>query len=135
MKKFPESTPGYLLPTTPFFFLKSANLQVLEFKEQNLIESISVTSLNISRVNREIYIGMNNKLAVIFIDNYSLLRQKTFEGIGNIIHIELTYNHKHLVLFGSLGKMLCINNSTLEVAFSAGSPFDKVISSCRVIGE
>lgn len=100
-KKFPANTPGFLLPSYPYLLLMGANMQAMEFRENDIVNKITVTAVGSSSKNEEMYIGMQNKLAVLALDNFSLLRQKTYDLFKAITHIEPNSNHKFLLIVGS----------------------------------
>lgn len=100
-KKFPSNTPAFLLPSYPFVLLMGSYMEAQEFRENNVVSIISVTAVALSPKNQEVFIGMQNKLAVLALDNYSLIRQKTYDHFKQILRIELNHNHKYLLLVGS----------------------------------
>lgn len=97
-RKFSDNTPGFLLPSSPYLMLMGSCMEVLEFRENNVMQKVNVTASNTSTKNQELYIGMANKLAVLSLDNFSLLRQKNFEDLRVINKIEFSQNHKYLIL-------------------------------------
>lgn len=100
-KKFPSNTPAFLLPTYPYIMLMGSYMEAIEFRENNVISKISITAAMLSSKNEELYVAMQNKLAVLALDNFSLLRQKTYDNFKTIIMIELNQNHKYLLIIGS----------------------------------
>lgn len=101
VKKWPSHTPAHLLPSYPIMMLMGSALDVFEFRENNVVSVISVTAGSLSTKNEEIYVGIQNKLAVIASDNFSLLRQKIYDDFKQITRIEPSQNHKYLLLIGS----------------------------------
>lgn len=100
-KKFPSNTPAFLLPSYPVVMLMGSSMEAMEFRENNVVSIISVTAASLSSKNEELFIGMQNKLAVLALDNFSLLRQKTYDVFKEISRIELSHNHKYLLLVGT----------------------------------
>lgn len=83
----------------------ASKIDVLEFRENNIIKRIEVSSVAVSVKNNEVYLAMQNKLAVMALDNFSLIRQKIFDRVKVINKIEFNHNHKHLYLMSQ--NMVC----------------------------
>lgn len=97
-KKYPENTPGFLLPSSPYLMLMGSCMEVFEFRENNVMQKVTIIAVSTSRKNEEIYLGMLNKLAVLSLDSFSLLRQKNYDNLKIISKIEFNQNHKYLIL-------------------------------------
>lgn len=136
-KRFPGPSEAHLLTGYPMMFAQAAGITPYEFKEQNVIEAVTVTACNVSLKQLELYLGMESKLAIFSLKNIAFLGQKTFEEIGTIIGIELSSNHKFLVVMGSNLKVLYIKRSTLEVLSISmlDSKSEKVMGIFRVLEE
>lgn len=104
-KKFPSNTPIFLLPCSAYLIVMASKIDVLEFRENNIIKRIEVSSVAVSVKNNEVYLAMQNKLAVMALDNFSLIRQKIFDRVKVINKIEFNHNHKHLYLMSQ--NMVC----------------------------
>ena len=104
-KKFPSNTPAILLPSSPYLLLMGSKIEALEFRENNIIKRIEVSAVAVSIKNNELYLAMQNKLAVLALDNFSLIRQKIFDNMKRIVRIDFNQNHKHLYLLGH--SMVC----------------------------
>ena len=100
-KRFSGPGKTVILDTAPIAITIGAGMDVMEFKEQNLVESFTVTASNISMKLSELYLALESKLAILDMNNFALLRQKRFDGYGSIIGIELTQNHKYIILVAS----------------------------------
>lgn len=136
-KRFPGPSEAHLLTGYPMMFSQAAGITPFEFKEQNVIEAVTVTACNVSLKQLELYLAMESKLAIFSLKNFAFLGQKTFEEIGTIIGIELSSNHKFLVVMGSNLKVLYIKRSTFEVLATSllDSKSEKVMGIFRVLEE
>jgi hypothetical protein len=117
-KRFAGPSEAHLLTGYPMMFAQAAGITPYEFKEQNVIEAVTVTACTVSL-------------------NFAFLGEKTFEGIGSITGLELSANHKFLVLVGSNLKILYVKRSTLEVLATTllESKSEKVLGISRSLEE
>jgi len=114
VRNFPENLRVFLVNTQPILVRAEGTLKLIEFKEQNIIETVTVTASYTSFRNNLLYIGMVTKLCSLNMSNFNMITQKNLDYLEKIIILKMNHNEKKLFVCGDYGDLVVLNAFTLE---------------------